>query len=289
MIEELTLPALQRAVVASYPELRDARFSLLTEGWDSVAVDVDDRLIFKFPRHQKAAGALAVEARLLALVRPRVEMPLPDLELHEGPPLFTRHAKLPGEHLISAQYARLTKSARQRLGEAMAQFYAQLHALPMVPLRAAGARTIEAWLVPDEMLRRAWPALPEGLRSYVEDRIAAWQALPADPLGQVFGFFDGHGWNMAFDHEASRLNGLYDFGDAGFGDLHRELVYSNWISRDLTARIADGYEGISGKVLDRDRIELLSAVLRIWEVAEYADDPQRVPAMVQTLADWAAG
>src|SRR5690606_4328292 len=102
-------------------------------------------------------------------------------------------------------------------------------ALPAAPLRAAGGAPVEEWLAADEMLRRAWPALPESLRRYVEDRIAAWWALPPDPLGTVFGFFDGHGWNMAFDHQAGRLNGLYDFGDAGFGPVHREFIYSSWI------------------------------------------------------------
>lgn len=286
---ELTLSALREAITASHPELRDARFSLLTEGWDSVAVDVDDQLIFKFPRHQKAARALAVEARLLAVVRPRVVMPLPDLELHEGPPLFTRHAKLPGEHLVSVQYAQLSPSRRQQLGEAMALFYTQLHGLPMAVVQAAGAKPLGAWLTPDEMLRQAWPLLPEDLRSYAEDRISQWRALPPDPYGTVFGYFDGHGWNMAFDHDAGRLHGLYDFGDAGVGDLHREFIYSNWISRDLTDRIIDGYERISGKVIDRHRVELLSGVLRIWEVATCADRPRQVEAMVRTLADWAAG
>lgn len=285
---ELTLPALREAIAASHPELREARFSLLTEGWDCVAVDVDDRLIFKFPRHDKAAQALAVETRLLAVVRPQVKMPLPELQLHEGPPLFTRHAKLPGEHLVSVQYEQLSASRRQQLGEAMALFYTQLHGLPVAMLQAAGAKPVEAWLAPDEMLRRAWPVLPEDLRVYAESRVAQWQALPPDPYGAVFGFFDGHGWNMAFDHDSGRLNGLYDFGDAGIGDRHREFIYSNWISRDLTARIAGGYERFSGKTLNRDRIELLSGVLRIWEVAVFAGKPQRVQAMVRTLADWAA-
>ncbi len=43
----------------------------------------------------------------------------------------------------------------------------------------------------------------------------------------VFGYFDGHGWNMAFDHEQGVLNGVYDFADAAIGPRSREFVYSN--------------------------------------------------------------
>src|SRR5919106_64050 len=62
------------------------------------------------------------------------------------------------------------------------------------------------------------------------------------PYGTTYGFFDGHGWNMAFDHTTNRLNGVYDFADSGFGPLHQEFIYTNLIARDLTARIVAEYE-----------------------------------------------
>lgn len=38
---------LRAAIIRSFPELADAQFTPIVS-WDSVAVDVDDRLIFKF-------------------------------------------------------------------------------------------------------------------------------------------------------------------------------------------------------------------------------------------------
>jgi Phosphotransferase enzyme family len=170
----------------------------------------------------------------------------------------------------------------------MALFYAQLQRLDARDLEAAGAGPIKPWLQPEDILRRIWPLLPSRLRRYAERSIAAWQQLPADPYGTVYGFFDGHGWNMAFDHTRNRLNGVYDFGDSGFGPLHQEFIYSNWIAPDLTARIIAEYEVLSGLGLDRQRIDLLSGVLRMSELAEYADDAEHAPAMVKNVADWAA-
>ena len=66
----LTLDQLRDIIVADHPETSGGRFSLLTEGWDSVAVDLDDRLIFKFPREARAEEALMREARLLEVIRP---------------------------------------------------------------------------------------------------------------------------------------------------------------------------------------------------------------------------
>jgi hypothetical protein len=62
---ERRLEALRAVVVDRFPELAAARFTLLTEGWDHRAVDVDDRLIFRFPRDEEAEAGLATGARLL--------------------------------------------------------------------------------------------------------------------------------------------------------------------------------------------------------------------------------
>jgi hypothetical protein len=128
---------LRAAITRSFPELAGARFTPIVS-WDSVAVDVDDRLIFKFPRHAAAEKRLVAEASLLTVIRPAVDMPVPDLTLYPGPPLFSRHIKLKGEHLLTRQYELLPVGARQRLAADMALFYAQLHRLDARDLEAAG-------------------------------------------------------------------------------------------------------------------------------------------------------
>jgi len=280
--------ALRTAIVTAFPERSRSTFTLLTAGWDCIAVDADDRLIFKFPRHEVAEAALAREAALLAVIRPAVTMPVPDLSFYSGPPPFSRHRKLAGEHLLAQHYHALTANDRHRLAVDMALFYAQLHALDTRTMEAAGAGRVRCWLEPEDILRRAWPVLPPELHAYAERTIAAWQRLPADPYGTTYGFFDGHGWNMAFDHAANRLNGIYDFGDSGFGPLHQEFIYSDWIAPDLTARIVAEYEALTNRILDRQRVGLLSGVLRLSELAEYADDASHSPTMLRAVAAWAA-
>ena len=98
----------------------------------------------------------------------------------------------------------------------LALFYAQLHALPARDTAAPGAGPIKPWLAADEILPRAWPVLPPALRGYAERTIGAWHQLPPDPLGTIFGFFDGHGWNMAFAHAARRLSGAMVESIAGW-------------------------------------------------------------------------
>jgi hypothetical protein len=286
---DLSLDALKGAIVGHFPDLAGSEFTLLTGGWDCVAIDVDDRLIFKFPRHEAAVGNLIREARLLAALRPALTLPVPDLVMHRGPPLFSRHTKLRGEHLLTAHYDQMPAPARDALAAELARFYAELHGIDRATMTAAGAVPIKPWLSPDDILARITPALPTGLRGYAERTISRWRNLPPDPYGTTYGFFDGHGWNMAFDHVHNRLNGMYDFGDSGFGPLHQEFIYSNLISHDLTRRIIATYEGMTGRAIERRRVDVLTGVHRLSELAEYAGEPEHAPAMVRNLASWADG
>jgi aminoglycoside phosphotransferase (APT) family kinase protein len=289
MTAETTLEAAQAAIVRAFPGLAGAVFTAIPRGWDSFAVDVDDRLIFKFPRHDAARAALVKEAAVLAIVRPAVSLPTPELRLHAGPPLFSRHDKLRGDYLEPSGYAVLNEPARERLAEVLALFYAQLHALPRDVLRAGGAGPIKPWLEPDEILKRTWPVLTKPLRRYAKATIAAWLDAGRDPYGETYGLFDGHGWNMAFDAAAQRLNGVYDFGDSGFGPLHQDFIYATMVSPDLRARIIGRYEGLTGRSLDRDRIARLFGVLRLSELAELAHDPEWFPAALESVRQASEG
>lgn len=288
-MRDSSLTSLKATLLTHFPDLAEARFTLHTIGWHSIAVDVDDRLIFKFPRHDEAERALRTEASLLRVIRPAVTMPVPDLVLYDGPPPFSRHAKLPGEHLVGDDYARLSHAAKQTLADDLALFYAQLHALDRTTMSAAGAAPVHPWPSPERILAQAWPVLPMSLRAVARKTVDAWRDLPPDPLGDTYGFFDGHGWNMAFDHARGTLAGIYDFADSGFGDVHREFVYSNFIAPDLTERIVGAYEVLTARALDRERIDILTGAFRFAELGGAAqDEPAHLPLALKNVENWAS-
>lgn len=275
------------AVIRVFPDLATAGFRPLTMGFHSLALDVDDRLIFKFPRGDEAERALRREAGILAAIRPHVTMPLPDLELIEKPMLFSRHTKIKGEHLLTQHYDMLPLPARERLADELALFYAELHALDPDVMRKAGATGILPWRPLDEIRSKALPLVPLEHRALCERTIDAFAAMSPDPLGTTYGFFDGHGWNMAFDHDRQRINGVYDFADSGFGPLHQDFIYSSFISLGLTRLIIDRYARRTGKPIDHDRIALLIGMHRLSELAELADDSHYVGMLRDHLAFWA--
>src|SRR5262249_53226838 len=156
--------------------------SVAGRGWHSLAVDVDDRTIFKFPEGDEAEAALLREARLLAAVRPSVTMPVPDMEIHVGPPLFSMHGKLPGRTLEPSEYAQLDAGARSGRAADPGLFFAELHAIDPAVMQAAGAEPIGWWDTGKDTLASIWPLLPPQLHSEAEAAIEAYHELGPDPL-----------------------------------------------------------------------------------------------------------
>lgn len=275
------------AIVSAFPHLASATLRSLTAGWESIAIEADGRMIFKFPRDDAGQAALRMEASLLAVIRPHISMPVPDMRLHGGPPLFSGHEKLPGEHLLADQYLRLSQESRHALARMLGRFYAELHALGVERMRLAGAGLPKPWQAPAAIRAKALPKLPPELRERAEATLRAFEQLPTDPYGTTYGFFDGHGWNMAFDHERQKLNGIYDFADSGLGPLHQDFIYTSFISADLGERVIAAYEAETGRRLDRRRIAILTGVHRLSELAALADQPQHLSLTIGNVAAWA--
>jgi hypothetical protein len=275
------------AILRDFPSLIAAKFKLIGAGWDSAAVDVDKKLIFKFPRKKAARKSLEREAAILAIVRPALSLAVPDLRLHEGPPLFSSHLKLKGRKLETEDYDALPETARKRLGNDLARFYAELHGLDPTQMKAAGAGPIAPWHKPKTVKARALRRLPRKLVPLAKSVISAYKILPPDPYGMIFGFFDGHGWNMAFDGKKQRLKGIYDFADAGFGPLHQDFIQADMISPDLTGRVVSAYEGLTDRTLDRQRIDILTGYHHLSELADASKDADLQKEFIRDFKIWA--
>lgn len=278
-------------VVSTLPQFARGNFEVLPAGWDSTAL-LCDGWVFKFPRSAAAEERLRREVAILDYLRPRLTMTLPRLVLHEGRQPFTQHALIPGEHLVTEIYEQLDAGRRDALALRLAQFYAELHALPLARLQAIGAIGTAPSMAPDDILAGALPLLPKRLAPFVKRTVKAYSKLSISGDELVFGYFDGHGWNMAFDLSTGLLNGLYDFADSGFGARHRDLSFTNFISADLTLRVIAHYEPLARHAVDRQLVMLYTSVLRLVELVEgeldHATALEAVRSWERTLAAFKA-
>jgi len=270
-------------IAALAPELAASSIVLRGDGWDSLALEVGGEWIFKFPRSPEATERLRREVRLLALLRSRLSITVPDMVLHEADGPVSQHRKIPGEFLLTAGYDVLPAARRTVLADQLALMYAELHAIPRGEAEAAGARRLAPWPDPAALQVRLAPRLPAHLQAFLERTLAGSAAPSMPPADEVFGYFDGHGWNMAFDHATGTLNGVFDFADSGFGTRVRDLSFTSWIHPALTRDIARRYSALTGIPVDPEDAVRHNSLLRLVELADGVPVPEEeILAMLES-------
>lgn len=259
---------------------------VMANGFDNIAI-ITSTHVFRLPRHGQARARLVTEAAFLSLIRAHVDLPVPDLRIHDGPPVFSSHRLIPGQTLGAPEYLALDAAQRDLLARDLARLYAQLHAIPLAQAVEIGAPPVEDLPPPEEILAATLPLLSDAQQGWARAVVAAWQDLPPES-DQVFSWFDGHGWNMAFDRRQGTLRGAFDFADASIGSPHWDLQHTNLIHPDLTRRMVAHYQHISGRQMDLRRIAILTGIHRLADLMDAHDHPQFGGLSRYLLDDWAS-
>jgi aminoglycoside phosphotransferase (APT) family kinase protein len=216
----------RQIIAACFPDLSIEQCRLLGEGWDSVAVEVGQRLIFRFPKRPDVEPQYLLERRLLPALAGALPLPIPDIAYFwpGGPayphPLIGHRliAGLPlaGEHLTTE---RVDDIARQ-----LGQFLAALHQFPIEQAAQLGLPTGDraSWRRRYEDLyaqiqRQVLPLLAPAIHARVA---AEWQAFLNDRTAwrSALIHHDLAGEHILYDPQRGTISGIIDWGDLAIGD-----------------------------------------------------------------------
>ncbi len=244
----------------------------IDHGWDNDVLVVNEEWVFRRPLNARAQKRLLSEPPPLRVAKRRVSLCLPDLVLHHTPFLFSEHRMVPGETMDGERYRRLPAAAQAQLADDLAGAYAQMHAVPIDEALGAGCRMLPRWPAPQVVERSVLARLHEAknvttdgdVKRIVADYAAA--EIGIDRL--VFGQFDAHGWNMAFDNCQQRLTGLFDFAGAGVGPLHVDLCYPAFVDDALLVATVARYNAKTGRCADVHRARAAFGMLRCLELLD---------------------
>ena len=229
---QITEDAAVNLIAEQFPELAPVQAVVLGVGWDNLALLVNARWVFRFPRRKVAGDLLEREVRILPLLAPRLPLPIP-VPAFAGAPtvdypyVFAGYALLPGR---TACRVSLAEQERAALAPALAGFLAALHGIPI-------AAETQAWAPGDDIaradVRRRAPQLKarllanaarlpahdvQALTALVDD-LAAHAAGERQPCW-VHG--DLYARHLLVD-EARALTGVLDWGDVHVGDRALDL------------------------------------------------------------------
>lgn len=205
-----------------HPSIEPAALLLNSEGMVNDVVIVNDELVFRFPKSERARELLAREARLLDAIAEHVRLPIP--RPHRLEDDVVTYRLIHGEPLNRTIVSRLGPEHRAALLRELGEFLNDLHGIDVVSLdgieSTGGTRTRADW---EDLHTLAVETLFPLLMRYQRDWITEHFTPVLDgsldlSFEPALVHADLAPYHILFDDRSRRLTGVIDFGTAGIGD-----------------------------------------------------------------------
>lgn len=254
----------------SFPDLKVDDLIGDNEGLVNDVVIVNGRRVFRFPKSEWAREALQQEARVLALARRYVTLPLPFYDLLEED--LASYELIPGEPLLQDDILRYDEATKDALAKTLATFLRQLHEIPRSELEENGVpvsvtvRSHQEWLTfHEDVQREIVPMLMSDSKEWVR-RLFAPLLASDDFLAYEPRLVNGDlgPYHVLCDRQAGKINGIIDFGTAGLGDPAVDFgCLINNYGESFLARMARHYPAINEHLA---RARFRAGAVELWWV-----------------------
>jgi aminoglycoside 2''-phosphotransferase len=230
-LSEPYLEAIQRA----YPELVVTSAAQIDHGQYNLVLQVNDALIFRFPKYPDGIQILARETALLNHIQGFTSLAIPNptfvnLANQAVGMAFVGYPLIPGEPLWRETFASLhDPRIHDTLAQQLGGFLTELHRIPLTSeLYALAPRsdTAAEWAdIFERILRQLSPHMSPEARTRVAQQFEAYLGEPSHfsytPVLKHGDFGTG---NILFDASKRAICGVIDFSGASVGDPAYDLA-----------------------------------------------------------------
>jgi aminoglycoside 2''-phosphotransferase len=258
----------REAIRHCFPEVHVRNLRSIYGGWDNFVVDVNDEVIFRFPRRNDVERSVGREVGVLQLLQGALPCPIPSPEYvwhgdGKVPTAFFGYPKLPG----TAPASHVAVSMQASLAGQVARF---LNALQRFPI----TDHIKGYFPGNSV--RMWKEGYASLLSQLRRRVALFDASVWERTLALFNDFledeDNFAFkpvlvhrdlntNILYDNRRMEISGVIDWGDAAIGDPAFDFggfLYSE--GEGFVRRMLEGYQGRVDDLFWR-RMEFYSKVI----------------------------
>lgn len=279
---------MRKAILQDFPDVPITSVKLVNNGWDNAVLEVNGEYIFRFPKD--GTYKFEEEVWLLEFLRGKITLSIPDPKFIGKSLTYMGYKKIEGGDLTEAIFATLTESEKERVAYDMANFLAEFH-------RAVSIDTFQKFHTTEESTHTRVEDLFGILASVISDKpildlisetIEELASIVEDTRDRVVLYHDLHTENVAFDPVSKKLRGIFDFGDASVGDVHREFGGLRGPDRWLFEHVIAAFEVLTGRKISRRRAMLYMRVGVMYDLAEHIDQPETriYQDAIRKIASW---
>ena len=227
-----------------------------------ILVHLDDDRIAWFPEQPESRGGIENERRILRLIEKYCRFRAPRI-LYEDAEGWDVRSMVPGVAATDfLTQVRTDPDGARRTGAALGRILAEQHTrvpaselewLPRIPSwpQSAAVANLSKVIEDSRLLARINRALER------------WKESTPEVSDAVLIHGDLGPWNLAVSAATGEVQGVFDYGDAVFGDRHQDFKYMQFHRAEeqvmLEAAI-ETYEEATRVILDRGRIRFFNAI-----------------------------
>lgn len=238
-------------VRAIMPDLVIDHFEINQEGTLNDVVIINHDLVFRFAKNERYARVLQAETRILDILRPRLNLNIPDPFL-VGPDYMVYHL-LPGQPLLLNKLNTLGEPIQKALAMQLGSFLHQLHTLDFsdthaeIPISRAPATREDCLNLHDEVMEKIYPLLQKDQIEWTEGLFGTTlQKRGVFNYEQTFVHGDLASYHILFDEQEHKIASVFDFGMAGTGDPANDIGnLLSFYGETFVAKMGEAYPNLS--------------------------------------------
>lgn len=237
---------LLKEVAAAFPELHWTTYKYIDEGWDHQVIILDDALVFRFPTDSEYQQKLQTEIEILAYLKDRVTIAIPDYTYVSPQRTWGGYQKIAGMQLSEERFTALPPSDQNEIAHQLAAFLSAIHTQdttqPVFQKVSASYMAADQKEVKDRIETDLKHHIsPEDL-NVVTKIMREIDGLIQQRLPRVFIHNDVYSRHLLWDDTKGQL-GIIDFSDMSLDDPAIDFAELHEYGFDFVASVYDQYTG----------------------------------------------
>lgn len=262
LLAQPTPEAAVSAINAEFPELDITSCTSVGKGQESFAFEVNNSLIFKFPRESVENNER--ESKLLKLLESKIQTNVPRVKYEGKIKRFSGTNKIDGVHLDTDILEEATPEEKTALAKYIANFLFELHTkVTSKDIRAAGIaeRSSGGDQSPAQKSEVVEHEIDDlALKTFLLDTLEKHSPLRDMSAGDtpVVVHNDFNFENVLIEPKTKRLAGMLDFGNVAVADRYQDFASLYRRDSAFALTIAEEYGVLTGVHIDPEKMRVMA-------------------------------
>lgn len=234
-----------------YPNIKKCNIVSQDYGWDYFVLIVHNKIVFRFPRDERASKSSHVQAQFTKAFDRYSNLSIPQPKIHKDNGIYATYPLIKGDPLKPIWLRRCKPSNQNKIAQELGIFLKRLHSFSIPLAQKIGVQRRQACLVPHDSTAyfkiHLKPFITSSEWEKVKKRLKEIRGIITQSnFTPVVTHNDITSQHILFDRKKEKLLGIIDFGDLAIGDPATDFFRLHIYPKNFVKEIQLAY----GKKID---------------------------------------